>query len=113
MAGQALRLSPCGFLCVLVVASCSLDDRPLNYEYRALEAAGSSAGAGNSTPLGDAGAPAVGNAGSAAAGSNRLPDDEPGTAGSGPEGGNANMGADGGARANANGGASTNANAGS
>ncbi len=59
-----IRLSSCAALLMLGQASCSVDDRLLNYEFHALQAAGASAGGGSGMSAGDAGAPVMNNAGS-------------------------------------------------
>ena len=87
MSSALFRWRSCGALCILVLASCSLDDRPLNYEFHALLAAGASGGGSSGVGAGDAGAPANGDAGTPAAGGDSGGDPGPGDAGSPIDGG--------------------------
>jgi hypothetical protein len=70
---SSLRLGPYGALVVAAFSACGLDDRPLNYEYHSLDAAGSqsSAGTNDAGGNGDAGQPdpAQGGAASGSGGS--------------------------------------------
>ena len=120
MKRSLLRLGSCSALLVTAFAACSVDDRPLNYEYHSLDAAGSqsSAGKNDAGDNGDAGQPDVAQGGaSSSGGGGAVNGGAPGAAGSsladagdtngGPSnGGNPSAGGAGASGASAAGGAS-------
>lgn len=107
MGSRTLRLGTWSAFGLLALASCSLDDRRLNYESRALQVAGASSGGGSGAGAGAAGAPSNGEAGMPSAGADGSVDPGSGDAGS-PSAVDANAG---GAGASGLGGTGANAGA--